>query len=61
MSRRRMLRPVVRTMISAALLGAIGSFGVATAVAVPTGQAGVNHLISVHGDTADSLNWAGMR
>jgi Peptidase A4 family len=59
MSPRRMLRPVVRTMVSAALLGAIGSFGVAAAAGVPTGQSGVNHLISVRGDTADSLNWAG--
>ena len=59
MSRRRIHRPVVRTMVSAALLGAIGSFGVAAAAGVPTGQSGVNHLISVRGDTADSLNWAG--
>ena len=59
MSRRRMLRPVVRTMVSAALFGAVGSFGAAAAAAVPSGQAGVNHLIAVRGDTADSLNWAG--
>jgi Peptidase A4 family len=57
MSVRRFLRPVVRIMISAALLGAIGSLG--AAVATPASQTGVNHLIAVHGDTADSLNWAG--
>ncbi len=59
MSRPRMLRPVFRTMISAALLGAVGSFGAAAAVTAPSGQAGVNHLIAVNGATADSLNWAG--
>jgi len=61
MSRPRMLRPVVRTMISAALLGTVGSFGAAAAaaVAVPSGHFAVNHLLSVSGDTADSLNWAG--
>ena len=59
MSRRRMFRPAVRTIISVALFGAVGSFGAAAAVALPSGQAGVNHLIAVHGDTADSLNWAG--
>jgi Peptidase A4 family len=59
MSRRRMLRPVVRTMISAALLAAVGSFGAVAAFAAPSGQGGVNHLIKVSGDTADSLNWAG--
>ncbi len=59
MSRRRMLRPAVRTMISVALFGALGSFGAAAAVAVPSAQARVNHLIAVKGDTADSLNWAG--
>jgi len=59
MSRRRMLRPVVRTLTTAALFGSVGSFGVAAAVASPAGQAGVNKLISVRGDTADSLNWAG--
>ena len=59
MPRRRTLRPVVRTMISAALLGAVGSFGAVAAASVPSGQLGVNHLIAVRGDTADSLNWAG--
>jgi hypothetical protein len=59
MSRRRMLRPVVRTTISAGLLGVVGSFGAAAAVALPAGHASVNHLIAVHGSTADSLNWAG--
>jgi hypothetical protein len=59
MSRRRMLRPAVLTMISAVLFGVVGSFGAAAAVAMPSGQGGVNHLISVRGDTADSLNWAG--
>jgi Peptidase A4 family len=59
MSRRRMLRPVVRTLISAGLLGVVGSFGAAAAGAASSGQSGVNHLISVKGDTADSLNWAG--
>src|ERR1700721_1018740 len=59
MSSRRLLRPAARTMISLPLLGALGSFGAAAAVAVPSGQAGVNHLISVSGATADSLNWAG--
>jgi hypothetical protein len=59
MLRNRSLRPVVRTMVSAALFGAVGSFGAAAAVALPSGHAGVNHLISVRGDTADSLNWAG--
>jgi hypothetical protein len=32
---------------------------IGTAAAVPPGQAGVNHLIALKGDTADSLNWAG--
>jgi hypothetical protein len=59
MSRRRILRPVVRTTIAAALLGAVGSFGAAAALAGPSAQSGVNHLIRVSGDTADSLNWAG--
>src|ERR1700722_559807 len=59
MSRGRLLRPVIRTMISAGLFGVVGSFGAAAAVAGASGQAGVNHLISVRGDTADSLNWAG--
>ena len=59
MSRGRLLRPVIRTMISAGLFGVVGSFGAAAAVAGASGQAGVNHLISVKGDTADSLNWAG--
>jgi hypothetical protein len=59
MSYRRVLRPVVRTLISAALMGAIGSVGAVAAGAATSGQAGVNHLISVSGDTADSLNWAG--
>jgi Peptidase A4 family len=54
-----MLRPVVRTMIATALLGAVGSFGAVAAFAAPSGQGDVNHLISVSGDTADSLNWAG--
>jgi hypothetical protein len=54
-----MLRPVIRTISSAALFGAVGSFGAAAAVAVPSSQSGVNHLIAVRGDTADSLNWAG--
>jgi hypothetical protein len=58
-SRRRMLRPVVLTAISGLLLGAVGSFGAAGAVAVPSGLAGVNHLIAVRGATVDSLNWAG--
>ena len=48
-----------RTLISVALFGAVGSFGAAAAVALPSGQAGINHLIAVSGDTADSLNWAG--
>jgi len=59
MSGLRLLRPVVRTLIAAALLGAVGSIGAAAAVAAPSGLGGVNHLISVKGDTADSLNWAG--
>jgi hypothetical protein len=46
-------------MISTALFGAVGSLGAAAAVAVPSGQARVIHLISVRGDTADSTNWAG--
>jgi hypothetical protein len=58
MSRRRMLRPAVRTTL-VALVGAVGSLGAAAAVAAPSAQAGVNHLISVSGATADSLNWAG--
>jgi Peptidase A4 family len=57
--RHHLLRPVLRTIVSVSLLGAVGSFGAAAAVAASTGQAGVNHLISVRGDTADSLNWAG--
>jgi hypothetical protein len=57
-SRRRMLRPVVVSVISVALLGAV-TFGAATTVAVPSGLAGVDHVIAVKGDTADSLNWAG--
>jgi hypothetical protein len=44
-------------MISLPLLGTLGSLG--AAAAAPFGQAGVNHLIAVRGDTADSLNWAG--
>jgi hypothetical protein len=56
-SRLRTFRPVVRTMISAALLAAVGSFGASAAVAAP--RAGVNQLIAVRGSTADSLNWAG--
>jgi hypothetical protein len=59
MSRRRMFRPVVRTTILATLIGVVGSFGAAAAVASSPGELGVNHLISVKGDTADSLNWAG--
>src|ERR1700691_4396415 len=59
MSRRRILRPVVRTTSAAALLGAVGSFCAAAALAGPSAQSGVNHLIRVSGDTADSLNWAG--
>jgi hypothetical protein len=59
MSRRRVFRPVARTVICAALLGAVGSIGAAAAGAASSGHAGVNQLISVHGDTADSLNWAG--
>jgi hypothetical protein len=53
------LRPAARTMISVALFGVGGSFGATAAGAVPTAEAGVNHLISVSGATADSLNWAG--
>jgi Peptidase A4 family len=59
MSGRRMVRPVIRTLISAALLGGVGSLGAAAAVAAPSIHTGVNHLIAVHGDTDDSLNWAG--
>jgi hypothetical protein len=59
MSRHRLLRPAVRTLITGALFGAIGSFAAAAAVAAPSVETGVNHLISVKGDTADSLNWAG--
>ncbi len=59
MSRRRLFRPAVRTMISVALFGSVGFVGAAAAGAVASGQAGVNHLISVSGDTSDSLNWAG--
>lgn len=59
MSRRRFLRPVIRTTFLAALLGAVGSFGAVAAAGTPTSLSGVNHLISVEGDTADSLNWAG--
>jgi hypothetical protein len=46
-------------MISGALLAVVGSLGAAAAVALPSGQAGVNHLVGLTGDTADSLNWAG--
>ena len=56
---RRMLGPVVRTTFAVALIGAAGSIWAAGAGAAPSGLSGVNHLISVHGDTADSLNWAG--
>ena len=35
MSRRRMLRPVVSTMIAGALFGAVGTWGAAAAAAVP--------------------------
>jgi hypothetical protein len=59
MSRRHIFRPAVRTMTLTVLFGAAASFGTAAAIAGPSGQAGVNHLISVSGDTADSLNWAG--
>ena len=59
MSPRRMLRTAARTLFSGALLGAIGLIGTAAAVAAPSGQAGVNHLIALKGGTADSLNWAG--
>jgi hypothetical protein len=59
MSGRRFFPPLVRAVMSAALLGALGSLGAAAAAALPAGQAGVNHLIAVSGDTADSLNWAG--
>jgi hypothetical protein len=59
MSGRRISHQVILTMISVALLGVIGSFGTAAAVAAPSGLAGVNHLIAIRGDTADSLNWAG--
>jgi hypothetical protein len=59
MSRPRMLRTAVRSIFSVALFGALGTFGAAAAVAVPSGQSDVNHLIAVSGDTADSLNWAG--
>ena len=59
MSPRRMLRRAARTVFCGTLLGAVGSLSVAAAVAVPSGQAGVNHLIAVHGTTDDSLNWAG--
>jgi hypothetical protein len=45
-------------MIAASLFGAVGALSAAAASAVPS-QSGVNHLISVRGDTADSLNWAG--
>jgi hypothetical protein len=48
-----------RIVFSGALLGAAGSLSAAAAVAVPSGQAGVNHLIGLKGDTSDSLNWAG--
>ena len=58
MSRRRLLRPAVRTTISLAL-GAVGTVGLAAAFAAPSTEAGVNHLISVSGTTDDSLNWAG--
>jgi hypothetical protein len=62
MSRRRMLRPIVGTAISGALIsgalsGGVGSVG--AVAAVPAGHSGVNHLVSVRGSTADSLNWAG--
>lgn len=59
MSRRRMPHQVVLAVISVALLGVFGSFGAAAAVAAPSGLAGDNQLLAVHGDTADSLNWAG--
>jgi len=60
MSSRPVLRPVVRIVISAALFGAVGAFGVAAAAfAAPSSTTGVDQLIAVHGDTADSLNWAG--
>ena len=55
----RILRPVVRTIFSVAVFGAIGSVGAAAAVAAPSLQTGVNHLVAVHGSTDDSLNWAG--
>lgn len=59
MSLRRLSRMAAPTVMSAALFAAVGSFGVATAVAIPAGQAAPNHLIAVHGATATSLNWAG--
>src|SRR5580692_5363470 len=58
MSFRRLFLMAAPTMMTAALAAA-SSLGAATAVAVPSGQAGPNHLIAVHGATATSLNWAG--
>jgi hypothetical protein len=46
-------------MTSLPLLAALGTFGAAAAVTVPSGQAGANQLIAASGGTADSLNWAG--
>lgn len=59
MSPRHMLRPVVGTMMSGALIGAFCAIGAGAAAAGPAGQAGVAHIVKVRGATADSLNWAG--
>lgn len=59
MSIRRLFRIAAPTMMTGALIAAVGTFGAATAVALPLGQAGPNQLVAVKGDTATSLNWAG--
>lgn len=56
---RRLFRMAAPTMMTAALIAAVGSVGAATAVASPSGLAAPNQLIAVNGATDTSLNWAG--
>ena len=59
MSRRRVLRAAARSVISGALFGAVGLFGVAAAAGTPAALAGANRLVAVSGTVSNSLNWAG--
>lgn len=53
-------RLLFRAFASIGLVSGLGGLGISGASAVPPGVlSGVNHLVSVDGSTADSLNWAG--